>query len=85
MRETQGEVGASKEQNVEEYGAITSGVHTFSTGKKPVESLSNCCVEFSVHRLLEMWFVALCPHVSPFSPAIYELTTKLSPPSSPPD
>lgn len=35
MRGTQGEVGASKEQNVEEYEAITSGVHTFSTGKKP--------------------------------------------------
>lgn len=31
MRRTQGEVGASEEQNVEEHGAITSVVHTFST------------------------------------------------------
>lgn len=54
-------------------------------GKKPMGRLSNCCVEFSVQSLLEMRSVALCPHVPPFSPAIYELTTKSSPPSSPPD
>lgn len=31
MRGMQGEVGASKDQNVEEYRAITSVVRTFST------------------------------------------------------
>ena len=54
-------------------------------GKKCMGRLSNCCVKFSVQSLLEMWSVALRLHVPPFSPAIYELTTKLSPPSSPPD